>query len=148
MTAAPKSISLTALLLLLLVCSSGTNAAAIKDEKKEVNLRHSLNRIQLATGTDIGEEEVSATTKTTEKEEAQSAPFESEKNNVNLVRRRLGGNDFFKHMSMGEMGAASGVFFLLAIVCILYCCCGCSCMDMLLLFCCYEYCCDGPVGFG
>lgn len=41
-----------------------------------------------------------------------------------------------------EIGALSGLFFLLLIIFILYCCCGCSLCDILMLFCCWELCCD------
>jgi hypothetical protein len=41
-----------------------------------------------------------------------------------------------------KTGALSGLFFLLLIVFILYCCCGCSLCDILMLFCCWELCCD------
>lgn len=58
--------------------------------------------------------------------------------------RRLPG-DYFnpRSWSAGEAGVTSGALLLIAIFFILYCCCGCSLMDMLVLFCCYELCCDG-----
>lgn len=79
--------------------------------------------------------------------------FQTNNSNENLrgskqQSRRLPGDDFdFASLSSGELGAASGVICLLVVLCILMCCCGCSPMDILLLFCCYEYCCDGGVQF-
>lgn len=63
--------------------------------------------------------------------------------------RRLPGENalFDGDWSATETGALSGVFFLLLIVCILYCCCGCSLFDICMLWCCWEICCDNGVPF-
>jgi hypothetical protein len=39
------------------------------------------------------------------------------------------------------LGISGGVVFLIVVVLFLYCCCGCSLCDILMIFCCYELCC-------
>jgi hypothetical protein len=60
--------------------------------------------------------------------------------------RRLPGNDFQALQDWGaqETGIASGLLTLLVIVFILYCCCGCSPLQIIALICCWEICCDDP----
>mmetsp|Transcript_14008 Transcript_14008/g.32465 ORF Transcript_14008/g.32465 Transcript_14008/m.32465 type:complete len:124 (+) Transcript_14008:164-535(+) len=63
-------------------------------------------------------------------------------------QRRLPGNEYeFGNLSAGGVGAVSGILFLLLIVCILYCCCGCSLFDIFMLWCCWEICCDDGIQF-
>jgi hypothetical protein len=61
--------------------------------------------------------------------------------------RELPGNDVMDvtNWSATQTGAVSGVLFLLLIIFVLYCCCGCSICDLLALWCCYEICCQGSV---
>jgi hypothetical protein len=65
--------------------------------------------------------------------------------------RQLPGQDSFsmnmKDWNAAQTGAASGIFFLILFVCILYCCCGCSICDLLALWCCWEICCDEAVPY-
>jgi hypothetical protein len=61
--------------------------------------------------------------------------------------RRLPGSFDIKSWGATETGIVSGVLVLLLLLGILYCCCGCSLMDILVLFCCYELCCDRGVDF-
>ena len=67
-----------------------------------------------------------------------------------MPRRKLPGADygfFDGDFSATEAGAASGLIFLILLVLFLYCCCGCSLMDICMLWCCYEICCDNGVPF-
>ena len=58
-------------------------------------------------------------------------------------RRRLqvDTNNFLADVSPFTAGVTGGIVFLLLVICFLYCCCGCSLCDILMLFCCYELCC-------
>ena len=59
--------------------------------------------------------------------------------------RRLPGDYSFGNLqnwSSAQTGFASGLLLLLFIIFILYCCCGCSICEILMVFCCYEMCCD------
>lgn len=62
-------------------------------------------------------------------------------------QRELPGNEVMDatNWSATQTGAVSGLLFLLFIICVLYCCCGCSICDLLALWCCYEICCEGSV---
>jgi hypothetical protein len=73
-----------------------------------------------------------------------SIPSQSKKRLRAGEKRRLqGGNDnnFMAGLSPATCGVAGGLVFLLLIFFVLYCCCGCSPCEILMLFCCYELCC-------
>jgi len=58
-------------------------------------------------------------------------------------QRQLPGNEFdMKTWSPAETGTVSGIAFLLVILFVLYCCCGCSLCNILAILCCWEICCD------
>ena len=67
------------------------------------------------------------------------------------TQRHLPAEDSFtsnmKDWNAAQTGVASGLFFLIIFVLILYCCCGCSLCDLLALWCCWEICCDGTVPY-
>lgn len=74
-----------------------------------------------------------------------SDPEPDSKSSLRGARRRLPGSgfNFDGNWSAEELGITSGLLTLLIVIFVLYCCCGCSLMDILLLFCCWHLCCDG-----
>lgn len=75
---------------------------------------------------------------------ASSIPFQSIKRLRTSEKRRLQGgsdNNFMAGLSPATCGVVGGLVFLFLIIFILYCFCGCSLCEILMLFCCYELCC-------
>ena len=78
---------------------------------------------------------------------APTSPFPSVKRLRARDHRRLQGdaNNFLADLTPLTAGVTGGIVFLVLVICFLYCCCGCSLCDILLLFCCYELCCGDCV---
>mmetsp|Transcript_23405 Transcript_23405/g.35499 ORF Transcript_23405/g.35499 Transcript_23405/m.35499 type:complete len:132 (-) Transcript_23405:113-508(-) len=71
--------------------------------------------------------------------------FETDKISHLRGRQLPGETTFGGDWTEGElaaMGVGSSVFVLILLCCFLYCCCGCNPRDILLIFCCYEYFCN------
>ena len=73
-------------------------------------------------------------------------PQPNTSNRLRGSRHLKGGfDDYFKFdgdWSSAEAGVAGGLLCLLFVLFFLYCCCGCSLCEILMLFCCYRLCCE------
>jgi len=85
-----------------------------------------------------------STARRTKDEEAPTTKQESTMPStaIPMRQRRLPGG--MSHLSPNEVGILAAMIFLLLVIC---CCCWGPLKDLLLLFCCFEICCDGPGEF-